>query len=322
MEKKCQYVGIDISKETFDVSFFDGARHRHQCYANTEAGFASLLSELSSESHCIMEATGVYHLHLAVYLHEHGIPISVINPLVIRRFCQMQLSRAKTDKADAQQIALYGWHNQPKCWQPDPEAVTQMSQRSALIEQLTAYLGVLRNQREAFSRQPHGDADVLTFLDSEIARQKTLIRTQRKQLIGLAQHTYGEAFASLITIPGLGEQTASLLVMVTHGFTAFDSAKQLIAYLGLAPRHYQSGTSIQGKAHICKMGMGHIRSTLYVCSWSAVRHNEACRELYARLLHRGKPAKLALIAVVNKLVRQAFAIATNHTSYDKKFQRT
>jgi len=75
-----------------------------------------------------MEATGVYHLHLALYLSERSIAVSVVNPLVIRRFSQMQLRRAKTDKADAQQIALYGWTNEPPLWQPDPEAVTQMGQ--------------------------------------------------------------------------------------------------------------------------------------------------------------------------------------------------
>ena len=143
-----------------------------------------------------------------------------------------------------------------------------------------------------------------------------------QQLIDLAQMTYSEAFESVVSIPGIGKKTASLLVMVTNGFTAFDSSKQLIAYLGMSPRHYQSGSSVHGQAHICKMGMHHVRSTLYVCAWSAARHNKACRELYARLMHRGKPGKLAMIAVANKIVKQAFAIAKNHTSYDPNFQRT
>ena len=322
MEKKCQYIGIDISKETFDVSFYDGVSHRHEQYANTAMGFSSFASDLSMESWCVMEATGVYHLHLALYLYERGIAVSVINPLVIRRFSQMQLRRAKTDKADAQQIALYGWTTQPAPWQPDPEAVTQMGQLYALIEGITTYATSLRNRREAFRHQPHGNPKLLKKLDREIVRQQKMGAEYLEQLIDLAKTTYGAVFESVVSIPGIGEQTASLLVMVTNGFTAFDSSKQLIAYLGLSPRHYQSGSSVHGQAHICKMGMHRVRSTLYVCTWSAVRHNRACRELYARLRHRGKPAKLALIAVANKLVKQAFAIATNHTSYDANFQRT
>ena len=106
MQKKCQSIGIDISKATFDVSFYDGTSHRHERYSNDAAGFALFAQALVHPSHCIMEATGVYHLRLAVYLLEHGIAVSVINPLVIRRFCQMLLKRAKTDKADAKQIAL------------------------------------------------------------------------------------------------------------------------------------------------------------------------------------------------------------------------
>ena len=322
MEKKCQYIGIDISKETFDVSFYDGVSHRHKQYANNATGFVSFRSDLSPESRCVMEATGVYHLHLAMYLYERKFAVSVVNPLVIRRFTQMQLRRAKTDKADAQQIALYGWTNEPSPWQPDPEAVTQMGQIYSLIEGITTYETSLKNRREAFERQPHGDPKLLKKLDREITRQKNMGDAYLQQLIDLAQMTYSEAFESVVSIPGIGKKTASLLVMVTNGFTAFDSSKQLIAYLGMSPRHYQSGSSVHGQAHICKMGMHHVRSTLYVCAWSAARHNKACRELYARLMHRGKPGKLAMIAVANKIVKQAFAIAKNHTSYDPNFQRT
>lgn len=150
MEKKCQYIGIDISKETFDVSFYDGESHRHVCYANTQTGFASFITELSPDSRCVMEATGAYHLGLAVYLHERGIAVSVVNPLVIRRFSQMQLRRAKTDKADAAMIALYGWTNEPALWQPDPAAVTQMGQIYAMIEQIITHETSLHNQIEAF----------------------------------------------------------------------------------------------------------------------------------------------------------------------------
>lgn len=322
MEKKCQYIGIDISKKTFDVSFYDGESHRHECYVNTETGFASFVAELSEGSHCVMEATGVYHLHLALYLSQRQIALSVVNPLVIRRFCQMQLRRAKTDKADAQQIALYGWHNQPKLWQPDPEAVTQMGQLSAFIELAKKQYTALCNQREAFTLQPHGDPALLRMLYREILRQKKIVAAQVQKLIALAKITYSEVFESLVSIAGIGEQTASLLVMATNGFTAFDSSKQLIAYLGLSPRHYESGSSVRGKAHICKMGMGHIRATLYLCSWSAVKYNASCRALYLRLRQRGKPGKVAMIAVANKLVKQAFAVATKHTRYDDQFQRT
>jgi transposase len=322
MEKKCQSIGVDISKNTFDVSFYNGQAHRHQRYSNTAEGFASFSEAITQPSHCVMEATGVYHLSLAVYLHEHGIAVSVINPLVIKRFCQMHLKRTKTDKADAMQIALYGWQYESPVWKPDPEAITHMGQLSAFLEQAMVYLTVLRNQREAFEHQPHGDPSLLKKLGREIAHQRKLVVTLKKQLIGLAKTTYGEAFDSLLSIVGIGEQTASLLIMETNGFTAFDSPKQLVAYLGLAPRQYESGSSIHGPAHICKMGKSRIRAALYLCALSAARSNAQCRALYVRLVQRGKPPKVALIAVANKLVRQAFAIAKNHTRYDANFQRT
>ncbi|RYY43151.1 MAG: IS110 family transposase, partial [Chitinophagaceae bacterium] len=89
---------------------------------------------------------------------------------------------------------------------------------------------------------------------------------------------------------------------------------------GLAPREHTSGSSIKNKRGICKMGSGHLRSTLYMCAISAKKHNAACRDLYDRLRAAGKPAKLALIAVCNKLLKQAFAIATKGTKYQPDFK--
>jgi transposase len=110
-----------------------------------------------------------------------------------------------------------------------------------------------------------------------------------------------------------------LLIVISGGFTKFSNAKQLSSYVGLSPRIFESGTSVKGKARICKMGMSRIRAMLYVCSWSAIKCNKACKELYQRLLGQGKSRRLALIAVANKLLKQTFAIATKGTFYEEKF---
>ena len=330
MKKECQdpsehseaqtssltYIGIDISKATFDVSHHVGQTYHHIQYANTPKGIALFCSTLGSQHHCVMEATGGYHLRLALALYHRGIAVSVINPLVIRRFMQMQLRRVKTDKADAEQIARYAETAHPAHWKPDPATVTQMSQLASMIAMTTRHETALRNQHDAFTLQPETDRTLLRQLKTEIAHHHLLKQKLLQTLVTLARTTYRDAFDAVVSIPGIGQQTASLLVTVTHGFTAFETPKQLIAYLGLSPRPYQSGTSVRGKGHICKMGMGHIRAALYLCSWSAVKHNPACRECYARLRGKGKVAKVALIAVVNKLVRQAFAIAKDNSRFD------
>src|SRR5690606_4528270 len=87
------------------------------------------------------------------------------------------------------------------------------------------------------------------------------------------------------------------------------------SYIGLSPRIYESGTSVKGRSRICKMGMSRIRAMLYVCAWSAKKINKACKELFERLVEKGKAKKLALIAVANKLLKQAFAIANKNIFY-------
>lgn len=135
----------------------------------------------------------------------------------------------------------------------------------------------------------------------------------------IAQAHYSDMLTNLETIPGMGKKTAVMLTVLSGGFTRFDDYRKLSSYIGICPRIFESGTSVKGKARICKMGMSRIRATLYVCSWSARRYNKACRDLYERLLAKGKAKKLALIAVANKLLKQAFTIAKQQTKYQENY---
>lgn len=86
MSKLVNYVGIDVSKKTLDTAFDVNGKIKHEAFANNEKGFKLILSKLPAASHCVMEVTGIYYLKLATYLYDHQIPVSVINPLVIKRF--------------------------------------------------------------------------------------------------------------------------------------------------------------------------------------------------------------------------------------------
>ncbi|MDR2887292.1 MAG: transposase [Bacteroidales bacterium] len=113
-----------------------------------------------------------------------------------------------------------------------------------------------------------------------------------------------ENFEKLQSIPSIGKKTAITLIALTQNMQNFDSARQPDAYFGLCPRIYQSVTSVNLKAKICKMDMSMVRKLLYMCSLSAKKSNRACRELYDRLTAKGKQRKLALIVVANKLCSQ------------------
>jgi transposase len=112
----------------------------------------------------------------------------------------------------------------------------------------------------------------------------------------------------------------ALLIVSTDGFKKVSNHRQLITLASLAPREHTSGSSVRGRKGICKTGNGHLRNVLYMCSLSAIKHNGACKDLYERLKAKGKKSKVALIAVCNKLLKQAFAIATKGTTYQPDYK--
>ena len=310
------FAGFDISKDFFDISILSADTARRSAkFSNDHSGFEQLKSVLPPNARCVMEATGPYYLRLACWLHKQGFTVSVVNPLVIRRFAQMQLRRVKTDKADAAIIADYGYMQQPQPWTPPPQYVVKLQQLDAMQERAIMQLTTLRNQMEAFSATGMMDREVKMFLQKMITQQQRILQQLEEKIEKIIKEYHEQMLINLTSIPGIAKKTASALITVTGGFTRFRTAKQLCAYVGMTPRIYQSGSSIKGKARICKLGMSRIRALLYVCAWTAKRYNKACAALYERLLAKGKAKKQALVAVANKLLRQAFAIATDNKTY-------
>ena len=140
-------------------------------------------------------------------------------------------------------------------------------------------------------------------------------------MLKLIKTNHGEMYSRLHSIPGLGKRSTMLLIVLSGGFSKFNSSKQLSSYIGLSPRIFESGSSVKGRARITKMGMSKIRAVLYVCAWSAKRCNAACKALYERLVAKGKAKRQALIAVANKLIKQAFAIAKSQTLFIENYSK-
>ena len=112
------YIGIDVAKDSFVVATKQDGSVTTSLHSNDKNGINSFLKSLSNQSWCIMEATGVYSLQLAIALYEKGIKVSVVNPLQIKRFAQTKFKRTKTDRVDAALIAEYGERMQPKLYEP------------------------------------------------------------------------------------------------------------------------------------------------------------------------------------------------------------
>jgi transposase len=309
------YLGVDISKETFDVVNKAG---KHLQYCNNNKGFSKFYKSIPKGSLCVMEATGIYHLRLAKFLYSKEIAVSVVNPLRIKRFSQMHLRRNKTDKADAQIISLYAQTQGLELWEPAPQVIEQSKDTYQIMEQYIEFRAGLKNKLDAL-KSKDASKRLIESVISQIAHITDSINVLQTELDELINGYNPVMLSNITSIVGIGQRTAALLIVATEGFKNFDNSKQLCSFFGLAPTETSSGTSINGKRKISKMGNPLVRKKLYMCSLQASRYNKTCFNLYQRLLAKGKPKKLALIAVANKLLKIVYAIAKSGLPYDREY---
>ena len=319
MNKSTNYFGIDISKDFFDVMDRDGFFYQ---FKNDTSGFKKFNKHLDSISHCVMESTGVYHLQLAYYLVKHHIKVSVENPLSIKRFIQMKLSRIKTDKSDSKMIYEYAVSNSPSLWTGQTKSQIICSQLLSLSNLYTKEIIVLKNKLHSQEAQGSPVPKVIRSIKRSLKYYKKEIDALETDVLKLVKEDYQDLHSRIKSIPGLGAKSSALLIVLTDGFERFDSSSALCSFAGLTPIIRESGSSIRSRPRISKMGNKRLRKVLFICSFSASKHNKACRELYNRIVAKGKSKKLALVAVCNKLLKQAFAIAKSNLWYDENYRST
>lgn len=316
MNKCKEFVGIDISKDTFDVCYYNG---KHEQFSNNESGFKEFIETISPESHCVMEQTGGYHKPLASYVQDHGFVVSVENPLVIKRFIQMNLRATKTDKADANMIMEYGKQFNPKEWKRSKQYITECKQLRSLVVLHQKQSTALKSQRHSFMSSGDSTKGLIKLIDQELSHLKKKIKELEKQMEELVKANEQTMLTNLSSIKGIAKRTAILLIIHTNGFSDFQTSKQLSAYFGLCPQIRQSGTSVNGRGNISKSGNKDLRKMMFMCSLSASVYNKGCRDQFQRLVAKGKCRKVALIAVSNKLLKQALAVAKSGIPYDPEF---
>ena len=310
------FVGIDVAKDDFVVSLDQKTSSFH----NSPKGINQFIRKLPISAWCIMEATGVYSVRLAMALHEKGFKVSVINPLQIKRFAQTKLKRAKTDQVDAVLIAEYGQKMRPGLFTPPPAFIHQLQQKRALARQLIKSRTALINQQKAFKHLPDPDKQTISCCKSMIVKLTEQIKKIELQMEQLANLHCQQLFAQLKTIPGISNKAALELIIVSGMFRNFNSAKQFSSFIGICPSINESGKSIRGYHGIARIGSGSTRAMLYLCTMNAFRYNTQCKQLYDRLIANGKPGKVALIAVANKLLRQIFGMVKSGQNYNHHFE--
>ena len=317
MTKYSKIYGVDISKDVFDVVDDRGSYHQ---FSNSPAGFKAFLKQLDCGELVVMESTGYYHYRLAQYLFKQGVPVSVVNPLQVKRFIQMRLSKIKTDKSDAKAICEYALVNAVPLYRA-------LSEGQGVCLQLFRLLDNYLKQRTALKNKLHGEEAlgkpskvVYHSLKRSLQHLNKEVGLLEASLLELVRQDPQQQLTHLKSIPGFGTKTALFLIVITDGFSKFETAGQLCSYVGITPTIRVSGSSVRGKSRISKIGNKKLRNLLFLCAFSACKHNKGCKELYERIVAKGKSKKLALIAVANKLLKQAFAIAKSGLIYDENYK--
>lgn len=302
------YVGIDVAAKTLAVviSTVPGA----QTVPNTAAGWQQLHEALTmhgalpATTRLIMEATGAYWQGVATALTTAGWLVSVVAPGRARHYAQARLRRAKTDRVDAAVLAAYGRDLQPAPWTPAPAEIQTLQLLIRQRDDLMALQTETHNRQHALQQLPAVPdtvlaplAAVLTVLGEQIANLDTAIRQQAQ-----AAATIAADLVRLQTIVGVGLLTAAVVVVETRPLRDRATPAQVVAYAGLDPAPHESGTSVRGARRISKTGNARLRQALYMAAVSAVRFNPVFKAFYARLVARGKPKKVALVAAARKLL--------------------
>jgi transposase len=312
-------IGVDIAKDKFDVARLCEGNYRHKKFDNTPQGFAAVLAWLEgfgdNQPWVCMEATGAYSAPLAEFLVGQGCRVSVVNPAKIHAFAKSELSRAKTDKADAKLIARYCLTMRPGLWTPPPQAVRELHALRRRAEHLLEMQQMERSRLDTADPLIAGSLKtVLDTLDKELDAVRKRIKSHINSDPDLKQRR-----DVLESIPGIGPATSAWLLTLLSPHYGFVNAKPAVAQVGLAPKRRESG-KWKGSTRRSKTGDPSIRKALYMPILSAWQHNPAIRAFCERLKACGKNGKAVACAAMRKLIHIAFAILQSGKPFDPNFK--
>ncbi len=316
------FCGIDISSATIEVCLqkADGSFYNENL-PNSTPGFKKLLQLTKGFTyHFVMESTGIYHLSLCLYLEKKRRLYSVVNPLQVKRYIQMQLEPSKSDRKDAKHICLFGVERNPKPFiMPEQDYFDCRSINNA-IESITAEITLFTNKIHALKRQNLSQKIVQKSYQRIVRELKKERKNLEKQLHNRLQLWHPELVELVSSVIGIGQRATALLIISTQGFKYTETYQQLISFAGLNPKEYTSGSSIRGRVKISKLGHSKLRHTLYMCALNAMINNPFCKDLYERLVAKGKNKRVALIAVCTKLLKLVFGVVKSGVKFDKNYK--
>ena len=317
-------IGIDVSKLTVDVCIH--SNQQHEVFENTPVGFKKMIKWVdklckysAQESLFVFEHTGLYSYQLSVFLTEQNKPFCIIPGLEIKK--SLGIARGKEDKIDAIKIALYGYRRKDELRPyklPDRELIDLkrlLSLREQLVKQRAGYKASLKEQKRVLVKKDN----VVLFETQEkmiayLSKQIDKVENEMNQIIETNEELK-KTFDLIVSIKGVGKQTALFMIVYTHGFTKFKNARKFASYCGLAPFPNSSGTSIRGRTKVSHLANKKIKSLFDLCAKTSIQCNEEMKQYYQKRVAQGKNKMSTINVIRNKLLARIFAVVNRQTPY-------
>jgi transposase len=312
-------VGVDVSKKKFDLALLKEAKYKHKVFTNNKQGHESVVKWLLKQgvetAHVCLESTNIYGEALAEVLYDAGYVISIVNPARIKGFAQSELARTKTDKTDAAMIARFCLAMAPAPWVPDPQEIRELK---ALVRRLGGLMGMRQQEVNRLGVAPAIIADDIgqhiAYLDKEIKATRKRIQQH------IDNHPNLKKKKTLLeSIPGIGEATIGVILSEFAQIEKFTNGKALAAFIGVAPRERQSGSSVRGRTMMSKTGRSQLRKAFFMPALVALRYNPILMAMKQRLTESGK-SKMAIVgAAMRKLVHLIYGVLKSGQPFDPDY---
>lgn len=306
------WAGFDLAKLSLQLAIWG---HQELCdrisqpFNRTRKAMKPLLAWLRAmapegkQIAIVMEATGSFAEEVAEWLLDLDptLRIAIVNPGQTSAFIRSLGYRNKTDDLDCKALAQYGQERQPILWQrPSREMKTLKDLVRARIDLIQARTSMKQRLEDHERTAQVASKAMATVIENLTAQIAVLDRAIEKHVA--AHEELSHQVRRLSSIKGVKTVTATTIMVELGDLRRFSSSRQLSAFAGMSPKQRQSGTSLNGKAHLCKMGSGRARAALYMAAGSAVRFNPDLKATYEALQAKGKTKRSALGAVMRKLL--------------------
>jgi len=316
------WVGIDVSAKTLAAERWREDQDKRQAreFGNDAGGHDELLKWIGKAGRVCVEATGVYHLQLALKLAAAGVEVMVINPRVAKDFGRALANRSKTDQVDAWTLLEYIRRMEFVPWKAPTAAVQELREMGRRLSELVQAGADEKNRLHAKSA-----AAISVIVINDVKAHVAQIEKRIKQIEKAAavvirgDGDLSEQFGILTKIPGVAQRSAILLLTELAVLDPTMTVKQIVGHAGLDPREYESGTSVQKPSRISKLGNARLRAILYMNAITAIRHDRGARLFYAQLLVRGKKRMQAIVAVMRKLLHGIWIVLQRRVPFDSSF---